>query len=205
MDNNNSNTDQQNNNSNSQAQGQQGDDQNKGQQQGQSNTNNQESEGLKNLRKEFEKAQAKIKSFESEKAESEKKALEEQGKWKEIAEKREQEANQFKSQYQETLKSQHVRSELAKAGVSPANIDILEGHVKQQVEFGDDNIGSNTADIINNLKTSSPAFFAPVTQQAGKTSASGNQQKSGFDPSDESMSKEDIWANLEEIKKKYNK
>jgi hypothetical protein len=81
----------------------------------------------------------------------------------------------------------------------------LETYVKNQIQFSDDNVGTNTLDIIQNLQTVNPAFFAPLTQQAGKSSITGNKQNADFDIKDVSASKDDIWRNLESIKKQYNK
>lgn len=106
----------------------------------------------------------KADDLEKAQSEAEKKALEEQGKWKELAEKREQEANAAKQQAKDLALKNTIQAEAAKLGI----VDVEAAAVlidKTGVTVADDGTVTGAAEALTKLLEAKPYLKGTPQQQ----------------------------------------
>jgi hypothetical protein len=120
-------------------------------------------------RVEFEKIEAALKLSREEntalkklQTDSENAKLAEEGKYKELYEKSIADREAEKSEFNTQNRTNSIKNELIKNGLSLEAVEALLPSVMQKVTFGNDNIASNLTDVITNIKTTLPQLFAPV-------------------------------------------
>ncbi len=117
----------------------------------------------------------------AEKSEADKKALEEKGQWKELAEKREQEAKDAKSKFQNQLKVNALQSVAGKEAIDIDSIVKLSN--LDEIEISEDGkVNQETVTtVVTNLKETKPFLFGEVKKPDVGNGAGGAPDNAGKD------------------------
>jgi ribosomal protein S21 len=143
-------------------------------------------------RVEFEKIEAALKLSREENAalkklqtDSENAKLAEEGKYKELYEKSIADREAEKSEFNTQNRTNSIKNELIKNGLSLEAVEALLPSVMQKVQFGEDNNANNLAEVVANIKTNLPQLFeAPKAAPIGSMGvpATVNNNSVAIDP-----------------------
>jgi hypothetical protein len=120
-----------------------------------------ESEGLKNLRAQYEKVSAELKKYKDNEATAAEKKLKEENKYKELLELKEKELGELKNTLTLKERTAAVEKALKKAGASEEAIDLLTDVIVSKHDWTD---SDDASDIINKYKENKPSLFTTVTK-----------------------------------------
>jgi hypothetical protein len=116
------------------------------------------------LRKNAAKMAKELEAYKlADKTASEKK-LEEEGKFKELAAKKDEEIKQMQEKYSSAIRTQTLEKLIAKEGVNPELADLVIGSIQSKVTFNENNEPENLTEVIAQLKTDKPSLFGGVTK-----------------------------------------
>lgn len=120
------------------------------------------------LAKKNKELTTKLEAFEAQKIEAENKKLEEQGNYKALLDKANQENTDLKNKSNIKDRNSRVETELKKAGINPDLIDYVTPEFTKKIEFDSNNQPTNLEAVMSELVTSKPSLFVKAQSvQAG--------------------------------------
>jgi hypothetical protein len=119
---------------------------------------------LETKAKELEKENKALKASQQAKLEAE---LAEQGKLKELAELKAQEAETLKKELETYKFESQLQTEVLKSGVNPKYLKYLQAEVKESVKLNENGEIENLTETLTRLKTEYSEWFTPNTPSFG--------------------------------------
>lgn len=136
----------------------------------------------RDLAKKNKELTTKIEAFEKQQVEAENRKLEEQGNYKALLEKANQENTDLRTKSNIKDRNSRVETELKKAGINPDMLDYVTPEFAKKIEFDTNNQPTNLDTVMAELVSSRPSLFvkAPSVQAGNVGVANTTSSTSGM-------------------------